>query len=565
MNLPHVIVMRCAMYLAPPPVTTDFPSLKEVVKAEKRAKHEEDKEKRQQIKLQQNAKKKERRQKQRLEQEEQAEQEDDDEEEETAAPTSAPSTAAISAPIRTSSSSSAISSLHTQNHVRSNANTSSSSSSSLYARDTRINTNVPLPLPAPCLPAQSSLRNKELIVHVKSALLDNDAAFDKFKLAAGQYRHGDIGAEEFLQLYYSLLGTESNSEALLMELISLLPDEQKRVALHGAYAKNKIWRTVSKIHDTKVQLVSNKHDNDSQVHGIEEFQSKAVRVLARDTDDKQKPNNTKSHDKQDNANSTSKATAQSTASAWNTAASNVPAGQIAAQDNNAIPRSRTSAPPGFAAVIPDNVPPHSLSPTKSNKSKDSASSPTKSNKDSAVPSAAGSPSKNGSANVAATVVSAKPESADEKVDHPPLPSSDNTVQLPESSQFDIHVTTIANLAIADKSKQQFQFLALLFLEVSNEIEARHDKINQPSNRRYMLSADARKHLSNLYSRIRLDRLLEFTKLSNLGLSTNSIQVLSGVVGMYNRYGHDMIIEWMQQAVHGVSDNAVQYTHAHPIA
>ena len=114
--------------------------------------------------------------------------------------------------------------------------------------DPRTVTHVPLPLPSPPPSDEAPARNRALIASIRSSLSSDE--FDRFRLQSSAYRAGDLTASAYLDFFYHLMGYQQRSgevERLLVELIALLPDEDKRRELHTAYATQMVWQKIAKM------------------------------------------------------------------------------------------------------------------------------------------------------------------------------------------------------------------------------------------------------------------------------------------------------------------------------
>jgi hypothetical protein len=117
---------------------------------------------------------------------------------------------------------------------------------------TRLFSHIPLPLPDYC-----SGKNNSFIAQVKAALGDDQEKFERFKKNSAQYRNNQVNDEQYLQCLYQLFGGESASEAIVLELLAVMPDEEKRKCLHSQYAKQKILHHKAQInHKKKPQLIA---------------------------------------------------------------------------------------------------------------------------------------------------------------------------------------------------------------------------------------------------------------------------------------------------------------------
>ena len=114
--------------------------------------------------------------------------------------------------------------------------------------DPRTVTHVPLPMPPPVAAEEAPVRNKALIAAIKAALSSDE--FDSFRIQSSAYRAGNLTAGAYVDFFYHLMGYQEHSgevERLLLELIALLPDEQKRKELHSAYATQMVWQKIARM------------------------------------------------------------------------------------------------------------------------------------------------------------------------------------------------------------------------------------------------------------------------------------------------------------------------------
>jgi len=81
-------------------------------------------------------------------------------------------------------------------------------------------------------------RNKQLVKDLKLAV--GDAAYGTLRESGGEYRNGSITAREYYNTLFSCL---RHYPQLLEQLIALLPDERKRVALERVHGEYTLWES----------------------------------------------------------------------------------------------------------------------------------------------------------------------------------------------------------------------------------------------------------------------------------------------------------------------------------
>jgi hypothetical protein len=177
----------------------------------------------------------------------------------------------------------------------------------------------------------------------------------------------------------------------------------------------------------------------------------------------------------------------------------------------------------------------------------------------AEPVGAAGPSGRGKAQRAAAAAAA----ASRRSPSPTLPEYDPPLQasasasgahvLPDLDELENHVLRISALRIAPAAKSPLELLALLFQHVCLMIQQRcGGSINAPANRRHQMGEQARQSLQSMLRQTRWVHALEFSRAARLGLTPSSVQLLSGVAGMYTRYGAELGGDHCVQALSSMS-------------
>ena len=111
-----------------------------------------------------------------------------------------------------------------------------------------------LPLPDP-VPGPLKLdRNKLLVNNIMQGLNNDDSKYEEFKSMSSKFRNDEYTAAEYYQEFMRLFSDSEDAESILMQLLALLPDEDKRSQLHAEYVKDKtnsLKAKVQKVPPTK--------------------------------------------------------------------------------------------------------------------------------------------------------------------------------------------------------------------------------------------------------------------------------------------------------------------------
>ena len=509
-----------------PPNPSDFPTLKQTVKSDKKLRALKDKEK----------------------------------ERPTIAPTpvhpnlAVPYSAAMHAPVAPPRSASA-----------SPIPTSMPSPSPSAVSDTRIMSHVPLPLPSPVPAGDVPARNKQLITEIKSSLSADE--FDSFRIQSSAYRMGDFSASSYLQFFYGLMRGHENEarvEQLLMELIALLPDEAKRKELHGEYAKHKVWEKIATTMKggkagAKVEVVA-KAGGGGGGSGVETFQGVPARELRRPVvDDKREREERERIDREEKAKELERKREERKRAEEQAKTDKQEKLRLlreerlkeeADKEKKERERSERAEKADKARQEEeDKAAAEESRREKEQKDNDEADSTRqhqllngRADKQSNNRYSTATPSRSGT-----MWTSASPSAVnDEDNFEPAFPSATTTLgsysstsSLTDPASTDTYLGNINRLStvLPHTMLGSLHFLSNLLLTVTAVLSARHPpSLLSPSLRRFHPSDDTRKRLISLSSRLRLSSALEFGRLTQLGVLPQSIYTLSQCVSLWRRQG-----------------------------
>jgi hypothetical protein len=86
-------------------------------------------------------------------------------------------------------------------------------------------------------------RNQKLITELKRIMQNDATGLTQFRAVSGEYQQGLVTPMQYYQVFQALLDAEHfpvRCEGLFLSLISLLPSEDMRGALHAEYAREKL-------------------------------------------------------------------------------------------------------------------------------------------------------------------------------------------------------------------------------------------------------------------------------------------------------------------------------------
>ena len=438
--------------------------------------------------------------------------------------------------------------------------TSVPSSTAASMPDTRIMSHVPLPLPAPAPAADVASRNKQLIAEIRSSLSADE--FDSFRIQSSAYRMGDLSASVYLQFFYGLMRGHENEgrvEQLLMELIALLPDETKRKELHAEYAKHKVWEKIAKMKGgkdgAKMEVLA-KAGGDGGGHGVDSFQGVPVRELKRPVvDEKREREEREKIDREEKEKELERKREERKRVEEQAKADKQEKLRLLREerlkeeaDNEKKERERKEKADRMRQDEEDKLVEERRKQKEQQDTEEEADSarqqqqllngkvvkPTKY-------STAASPR-------AGTMwTSVSPAGADNEDDYEPafpsatttLGSYSSTSSLSDPALIDAYLGNINQLSavLPHTMLASLHFLSNLLLTVTAVLTARHPpSLLSPSLRRFHPSDDTRKRLTSLASRLRLSSALEFGRLTQLGVLPQSIYTLSQCVSLWRRQG-----------------------------
>ena len=432
-----------------------------------------------------------------------------------------------------------------------------SSSPSSYP-DTRIMSHVPLPLPSPAPAADVANRNKQLITEIRSSLSADE--FDSFRIQSSAYRMGDLTASSYLQFFYGLMrGHESESrvEQLLMELIALLPDDAKRKELHGEYAKHKVWEKIAKMKGgkdgAKMEVVA-KAGGGGGGGGVESFQGVAVRELRRPVvDDKRGREERERVDREEKEKELErkreerKRTEEQAKADKQEKLRQLREERLKEEEKERRDKERSEKAEKTRQDEEDRAAEESRR-QKEQRDKDDADSARQHQVLNGRAERPPSKFSTAAAPRGGTMwTSASPSAADDDDDYEPafpsatatLGSYSSTSSLSNPALIDTYLGNINQLStvLPHTMLGSLHFLSNLLLTVTAVLSARHPpSLLSPSLRRFHPSDDTRKRLTALASRLRLSSALEFGRLTQLGVLPQSIYTLSQCVSLWRRQG-----------------------------
>lgn len=170
--------------------------------------------------------------------------------------------------------------------------------------DQRKIPDVPLPCPDACPLESVRARNASLIANIKVALSSDPIKIKDFRTNASRFQQGEMTTREYHDHFFALMAGADKSEHLFMDLISLMPDESKRKALHSEYAQSKLWKKLGmKPAGAKVSFVQPAASAGGNGSSMIDFQSREVVELKKQDNDDAFPAmpswspNRKRHDK----------------------------------------------------------------------------------------------------------------------------------------------------------------------------------------------------------------------------------------------------------------------------
>ena len=347
--------------------------------------------------------------------------------------------------------------------------------------DQRKLEHVPLPLPDPCSSELIQQRSSELINTIKT-ILNSDDKFNEFRRTSNMYRQGSINATQYYAYYCELMNSHQQSESLLMIIISLLPDGDKREQLHVEYARNKVWQ--------KLQSKSKPTQNQKQPTFADKTKSINKISLVKSTVNHNNNNDSSPHTRQfDND-----------------------------MNNHLVPLQR------------DVIPPEPIHTTK--QQHNTAAAQSVNNSSTPVNS---SPIDNNQSNTQ-LLKQQKPNNRSNKS------YADINIpnELPDPAELDLYTTIVSELQLPGTHKTNLQLLLFLENECINTIVHRHNTLLQTNIKRFMFSHDTRKLLYKYCSTIKYQQIVDWKQLNRFGVQPNTTNQLNNITSMYQRYGTDMV-------------------------
>ena len=426
--------------------------------------------------------------------------------------------------------------------------------------DTRIMSHVPLPLPAPVPAADVAARNKQLIADIRSSLSADE--FDSFRIQSSAYRMGDLTASSYLQFFYQLMRGHENEvrvEQLLIELVALLPDEAKRKELHSAYAQQKVWENIARMkgvkNGAKVEVVAKAGGGGGGGGGVETFQGVPARELKRPVVDEKRDREERERiDREEKERELERKREERKRSEEEAKADKQEKLRVLRDarlkdeaEKERKERERSEKLDKAKQEEADRAAEEEGRRQQEQKQKDEADSARqqqqlyngKLSKPASKSSAPASAGRSGTMWTSASV--------DDEDDFAPafpsatatLGSYSSTSSLSDPALIDTYLGNITQLSgvLPHTMLSSLHFLSNMLLTVTGVLSARHPpSLLSPSLRRFHPSDDTRKRLSSLASRLRLSSALEFGRLTQLGVLPQSIYTLSQVVSLWRRQG-----------------------------
>jgi len=146
-----------------------------------------------------------------------------------------------------------------------------------------------------------------------------------------------------------------------------------------------------------------------------------------------------------------------------------------------------------------------------------------------------------------------------------LQSSVSCVSTPDA--VDGFLSAISKLNIPQQIKRDMQFFAVLLIEASSALSERYGSLTSTEAIKSALAPDKRSHL-NMVSEMAANSFnLAFDRLTGVGLTNPSAQLMQGVVAMHQRNEDDEVIQqWTNQALASMSSSElfILYEYLHRI-
>jgi hypothetical protein len=182
-------------------------------------------------------------------------------------------------------------------------------------------------------------------------------------------------------------------------------------------------------------------------------------------------------------------------------------------------------------------------------------------------------------------VSSSPRPPPSASPSPPLPSADGSTSgpsgwsastkvmrplatgLPSPADLDTILIAIGQLAIGQMAKHRFEFMGMLLLQCTFALTERHGDLLRGAGAQFHPSSTVRSQMAMEVRKLGASSILDFSPLSKLGVASQSVQLLGRVASMHQKSGADAALqEWMTQALATISSNDlfILYEYLHTL-